>query len=110
MIDYFTCAVYSLSVSGADPWDWKITDTHHKPGIQPGDVRDLISHQCEIIILSSGMHNMLHTSDEARQLLEENGMKLNKTYFILESKEAVRRYNDFAEANKNVGALIHSTC
>ncbi|CAF3963666.1 unnamed protein product [Adineta steineri] len=107
-IDSFKDVV--LYPGGAESWDWKKNGTRHQPGIHRGDVSELISHDCEIIILSRGMQNMLHTSKEAHRLLEQKGMELNKNYFILQSEDAVKLYNQYAERKERVGALIHSTC
>jgi hypothetical protein len=53
---------------------------------------------------------MLKTSDESRKYLEENQMKIDENYFILQSNKAVELYNDFVKKKERVGALIHSTC
>ncbi len=92
--------------TGAESWDWTTTNTHHQPGIQPADVKDLLVHGSEIIILSRGMDKMLHTSNETHQLLKEK----DKQYFILQTEEAVKLYNQYVKEKKRVGALIHSTC
>ena len=101
---------YSSLVIGAEPWDWTKTNTHHQPGIQPADVSELLNHGCEFIILSRGMKEMLHTSDETLQLLKNKHMEYNKDYFILQSEKAMELYNEHVKRRKRVGALIHSTC
>ena len=47
---------YKLYPGGGREWDWKETDTHHVPGIQPADVEELLAHGSKVIVLSRGMH------------------------------------------------------
>ena len=56
------------------------------------------------------MHDKLQTSKETVDLLEEKKMKNDQDYFILSTKDAVERYNQYAKEKRRVGALIHSTC
>ncbi len=46
---------FKLYPGGGRPWDWKETDTHHVPGIQPADVQELLDNGSRIIVLSRGM-------------------------------------------------------
>ena len=40
---------------GAREWDWRDTGTHHVPGIQPADVRELIEQGAKAVVLSKGI-------------------------------------------------------
>ena len=97
---------FKVYPGGARPWDWKESNTHHVPGIQPQDVQELLDKGCEIIILSLGMQLALHTSQEAHQLLKSLGIQ----YYVRETKKAVELYNQLTEEKKAVGGLFHSTC
>lgn len=90
---------------GARTWDWTETGTHHVPGIQIADVEELLEHGATVIILSKGMNERLQTAKETEAYLNKNEIE----YHILETKQAVKRYNKLRNSHA-VGALIHSTC
>lgn len=94
-----------LYLGGAREWDWLESGTHHKPGIQPADVQELLESGAEVVILSTGMHERLAVCPETIQMLDKAGV----TTHILSTKESVRLYNELREI-KSVAALIHSTC
>jgi len=95
-----------LYPGGYRAWDWGETGTRHSPGIQPGDLQELIDNGATIIVLSAGMENRLQLPDETKKFLQEKGV----TYHYLQSKEAVEKYNELSLTTSGVGALIHSTC
>lgn len=97
---------YKLYPGGGREWDWKETDTHHVPGIQPADVEELFDHGSKVIVLSRGMDLVLQTAPETRELLEGRAV----AYHIEETNAAVALYNRLAAAGEQVGGLFHSTC
>ncbi len=97
---------FKLWPSGGHEWDWRETDTHHVPGIQPADVKELLTNGSQTIILSWGMLLALRTCRETLDLLEEQ----HTTVHIVETKDAVKLYKCIAFAGKAVGGLFHSTC
>lgn len=95
-----------LSPGHSNEWDWRKSNTHHVPGIQPSDVEELLQRGSEFIVLSRGMQLVLQTSRETIDLLD----KLQIPYVIEETMQAVATYNRLLMEGKRVGALIHSTC
>jgi hypothetical protein len=91
---------------GAKEWDWNAAGTHHKPGIQPADIMEIIEKGIDVMILSRGMDLMLHTCPETEDLLDERGIE----YRIEETNEAVRLFNHLCIQGKRVGGIFHSTC
>jgi len=91
---------------GADNWDWNLTGTHHKPGIQPADIEEILKHNVEVMILSKGMLLMLHTAKETIGLLDS--FKIN--YHREETRNAVRLFNNMANQGIRAGGIFHSTC
>ena len=97
-------------------WDWNVYGTRHKPGIQIGDVKDLVeNHNCNHIILSTGMHDVLKIDPKTIRWLKDN----NIDYEIHNSIKAVKYYNerfnepDEPEAYRDpirFALLLHSTC
>lgn len=94
-----------LFPGGSRKWDWNETGTHHKPGIQPADVEELLEHGTEKVVLSQGFHERLQVCQETKDMLKEK----NIDFFIMETGDAVDKYNQLRESTA-VGALIHSTC
>ena len=101
----FTFKDAKLYPGGSREWDWRETGTHHSPGIQPADVKELMDHGAKPIILSKGRQNRLQVCPETLRVLEINGVVVE----VLETGEAIRRYNLLRE-EEPVGGLFHSTC
>jgi len=95
-----------LYPGGARAWDWNETGTSHTPGIQPADVEELLEHGAEVVVLGKGMNERLGVMDETLQMLDEKGVEAH----VLQTEEAVDRYNELQEAGTPVGGLFHSTC
>lgn len=87
-------------------WNWGETGTRHVPGIQVADLEELVHYGLTKMVLSRGYDLVLQTTDEAIQYLKDNNIE----YWILQTEEAVKKYNELLEAGERVGALIHSTC
>lgn len=90
---------------GAREWDWGETGTSHAPGIQPADVREVVEHGARVVVLSRGVQERLQVMSETLEMLRERNVEAE----VLQSEEAVRRYNELA-GETAAGALIHSTC
>jgi hypothetical protein len=91
---------------GGREWNWRETDTHHVPGIQPADVMELLDKGSRTLVLSRGMLRMLQTCQATLELLEERKIPVH----VAETKEAVEIYNDLVSKGEAVGGLFHSTC
>lgn len=92
--------------TGAKDWDWRLTGTHHQPGIQPADIAELLEHQLEIIILSRGMHLVLQTCPETLRELDAAGIEAR----VEETRAGAALFNELARAGRRVAGLFHSTC
>ncbi|MCZ6669073.1 MAG: Mth938-like domain-containing protein [Gammaproteobacteria bacterium] len=97
---------FKLWPGGGRAWDWRETDTHHVPGIQPADIQELIDQGSRTIVLSRGMLLKLKTAPETLELLESMNIKIH----VAETKEAAEIYNNLASSGEAVGGLFHSTC
>jgi len=96
---------WKLHPGGARAWDWSETGTRHVPGIQVADVEELLAHGATVVVLSLGMDRQLHVHQATLRYLEERSVEVH----VLETREAVKVYNDLAEDNALAG-LFHSTC
>jgi len=94
-----------LFPGGAREWNWNETGTHHKPGIQPADVQELLDHGARVVILSRGYFKRLGVCDETLELLKERGV----TVHIDTTGDAADTYNDRA-VTEPVAGLFHTTC
>jgi hypothetical protein len=91
--------------SGAREWDWSETGTAHDPGIQPGDVAELLDHGATTIVLSQGMLGRLHVCPETIRLLAGRSVRTH----VLPTQEAVELYNRLRD-KEPVAGLFHTTC
>lgn len=96
---------FVLYPGGGHAWDWAVHGTRHDPGIQPGEVGDLLAHGCTVVVLSQGMERRLKTMPATVALLREAGVAVHAE----ETTAAVSLYNRLAETEP-VGGLFHSTC
>lgn len=94
-----------LFPGGAREWDWGETGTRHVPGIQPGDVEELLERGAAVVVLGTGFYGRLGVCRETLEALEDRGVSVR----VEKTGEAVRLYNELRE-RESVGALIHSTC
>jgi hypothetical protein len=90
---------------GARDWNWNENGTDHRPGIQPGDVQELVDHGAQVIILSQGRRKALKVPDATVEAARAAGAEVK----VLPTDKAIEEYNRLAQ-DKRVGALIHSTC
>ena len=95
---------YKLFPAGGRPWDWNETGTRHSPGIQQGDVEELLQAGAKEVVLSRGMDLKLRVPDETVRWLEERGVKVH----VAETKEAVEIYNHLVDEGVSVGGCFHS--
>lgn len=95
-----------LYPGGARAWDWNETGTSHTPGIQPADVDELVDHGASVVVLSRGMNKRLQVKSDTLGMLDAAGIDTH----VLQTKQAVARYNELQEADEAVGGLFHSTC
>lgn len=95
-----------LYPGGARAWDWNETGTRHQPGIQPADVEELLDHGAETVILSKGINERLQVKPETLTMLEARGASID----VLQTEQAVERYNALQAEGAPVGGLFHSTC
>lgn len=91
---------------GGRGWDWNETGTHHRPGVQPADVAELLEHGAEVVVLSRGQQGRLQVPDDTVAAVRRAGAAAE----VHGTPDAVERYNELAAAGRAVGALLHSTC
>ena len=95
-------------------WNWapngKDTMMHHKPGYRPEDIYFYLresSYRRHHLILSKGREEKLEISDEVLPALKNLGFK---AIYMLETLEAINKYNELASKGEPTVAFIHSTC
>ncbi len=91
---------------GGRAWDWNETGTSHVPGIQPADVEELLEHGATTVILSRGINKRLRVQQKTLDWLEDEGIDVD----VLQTENAVERYNELRDEGEAVGGLFHSTC
>jgi hypothetical protein len=91
---------------GGRAWDWRETGTDHRPGIQPGDVTELLAHEPDVVVLSCGRDGRLRVCRETLAMLEERGVAVVQEA----TGAALMRYNALASEGRRVAGLFHTTC
>lgn len=94
-----------LFPGGSRKWDWNETGTHHVPGIQPADVKELLDHGATVVVLSKGINNSLGVHPDTIEMLKKSGVAVH----VLQTEAAVRFYNEL-QKSEAVGGLFHTTC
>ena len=80
-------------------WDWLVTNFRHKPGYSKNAINKLLYCIGENIIFSLGMNSAIHSHYNRNPLIE-----------FLQTKLAVKRFNELVKKNIKVVAFIHLTC
>lgn len=70
------------------------------------EIKDLLSGNPGIIILSSGQAGSMKIGDEVKEKLASTGAEIK----ILLTPVAIREFNRLSFLGKRVNALIHTTC
>ncbi|MFJ1756989.1 MTH938/NDUFAF3 family protein [Kitasatospora sp. NPDC088134] len=96
---------FALYPGGGHPWDWNVHGTRHSPGVQPGDVQELLDRGAEVVVLSLGMDRVLRIDPATLELLAAAGTEVH----LADTRAAVGLYNELARSRR-VGGLFHSTC
>jgi hypothetical protein len=70
------------------------------------EFEELCAENAEVIVVGTGTNGVAKVSKEVMDFLRKADIEL----VILPSSEAVRKFNEFVESGKKVGAIIHVTC
>ncbi|MCP4340254.1 MAG: hypothetical protein GY799_15525 [Desulfobulbaceae bacterium] len=97
---------FKLWPGGGRFWDWSEHGTGHSKGIQQGDVQELITKGCQVVVLTTGRLKRLKVPQTIVDSLKAQSIEV----FVVDTKKAIKLYNDYAEKGIAVGGLFHSTC
>lgn len=97
---------FKLWPGGGRPWDWSEHGTGHSKGIQQGDIQELITKGCQVVILTTGRLKRLKVPQSTVDALEAQSVEV----VVVDTKKAIQLYNDYAKKGVAVGGLFHSTC
>lgn len=91
---------------GVREWRWDETGTHHNPGILPADIKEILAHDIEVLVLTRGQFGRLNVAAETKSMLQGQGV----TVYVEKTKKAVNLFNELTQKGKRVGGVFHSTC
>lgn len=97
---------FKLWPGGGRPWDWSENGTDHSKGIQQGDIQELITKGCQVVILTTGRFKRLKVPQNTVDTLKAQSIEV----IVADTKKAIQLYNDYAVKGMAVGGLFHSTC
>jgi hypothetical protein len=95
---------YTVCGATARQRRWHETGTAHEPGIQPADVKELLEHGADVVVLSKGVMDRLQICPETLETLTSRVVA-----HVLQTEVAVRLYNELRRMQR-VEGLFHSTC
>ena len=91
---------------GGRSWDWSECGTDHDRGIQQGDLEELMTNGCRVVILTTGRMKRLKVPQQIVECLKEQSIEV----IVADTERAVQIYNEYASKGMAVGGLFHSTC
>jgi len=87
-------------------WDGEIEMVTKDHIFHHNDLLKISQKNPEMIIIGTGLNQMVRITEEAQALAEEKGIEL----FIEESKKASEIFTAFVFEGKKAVAVIHTTC
>jgi hypothetical protein len=97
---------FKLWPGGDRSWDWSECGTDHDRGIQMGDLEDLMTNGCRVVILTTGRMKRLKVTQQIVDRLKGSSIEV----IVADIEKAIQIYNDYAAKGMAVGGLFHSTC
>lgn len=93
--------IYITSSDKVKTW-WR-QESHF---INKNDIEEALVEKPKILIIGTGAYGVAKVSDQAKNLIQENGIEL----IILPTTEATKKYNQAKQTNQSVVAYLHLTC
>ncbi|CAN9493054.1 unnamed protein product [Ophioblennius macclurei] len=100
---YKDCKVWP---GGSRAWDWRETGTNHSPGVQPGDLEEVLKKGIDLLVIGRGMKGALQVPPSTLDFVKQRGVEVK----VFQTEEAVAEYNKLANGGAKVGGVFHSTC
>ena len=97
---------FKLWPGGGRSWDWSEYGTGHTRGVQQGDIEELMTHGCRLVILTTGRMKRLRVPQKIVDSLKDHSIDV----IVTGTQKAIKIYNDQAAKGIAVGGLFHSTC
>jgi len=70
------------------------------------DLKEVLAARPSMLVVGCGASGEMRIAEDARRVLEENGIKLE----VYDTGSAVERFNELANLGENVAAALHLTC
>ncbi|XP_030007165.1 mth938 domain-containing protein-like [Sphaeramia orbicularis] len=100
---YKDCKVWP---GGSRAWDWTETGTKHVPGVQPADVDEVLKAGVDTLVIGRGMRAELQVPSSTVDFVRRTGVEVH----VLQTEDAVAKYNSLVVRGAKVGGVFHSTC
>ena len=83
--------------------DWSRQQEHE---LAVEDLEDVLSRKPSILVVGTGKTGMMNVGPDVARHLESKGIKV----LCSKTDEAVKKFNEYCESNKDVAAALHLTC
>ncbi|XP_002733993.1 mth938 domain-containing protein-like [Saccoglossus kowalevskii] len=101
---YKDCKVWP---GGSETWDWGKTGTHHSPGVQVTDLKDILEKGVDVLVIGNGVNQALGVPQATLNYVKDKHVEA----VVLQTEKAVQKYNSLVKGgSKKVGGIFHSTC
>jgi len=70
------------------------------------DIKSVIAAGPAVLIVGCGASGLMKVAEDTRKALNEHGIQLE----VLDTKQAVSRFNELSKKGVNVAAALHLTC
>jgi hypothetical protein len=74
--------------------------------LQLRDIMDYLDINVDAVVIGTGYYGYMRVDDEVIKKFEERGIKV----YVLNSREAVEKYNELVGKGLRVAAFFHLTC
>ena len=88
-------------------WDWRVTDTHHEPGVLPKVVEPYLTPSTRFVVLGRGFERKLQVAFDTAEFEAAHG---NLSVIVRDTPKAVEAFNSLAREQSGVLGFFHSTC
>uniref|UniRef100_A0A673C414 Mth938 domain-containing protein n=1 Tax=Sphaeramia orbicularis TaxID=375764 RepID=A0A673C414_9TELE len=78
----------------------------HVPGVQPADVDEVLKAGVDTLVIGRGMRAELQVPSSTVDFVRRTGVEVH----VLQTEDAVAKYNSLVVRGAKVGGVFHSTC
>lgn len=103
VIDGQTYSSDCIILAGSVNCDWWREQGH---SLSAKDIEIILEAKPKILVIGKGASGLMNVPERTKQVLKQKGIEFE----ALDTKEAVKRFNELSKVGENVAAALHLTC